>query len=199
MIDRLELEVEARPERGKNAARRLRVQGQVPATLYGLNQEPEAIALSAKEMTRLLSHVEERNRMLTLQGGATGTAMIADWQVEPIYGKLLHVDLRRIDDTVMVTARVALLTHGVPYGVKTEGGIEDVILRETVVRCLPADVPSKIDIDVTHLRAGESVRLRDLESGGKYKFLANPDNVVVRVIGKRGEKTEGEAAAEPAA
>ncbi|MBI1357817.1 MAG: 50S ribosomal protein L25 [Acidobacteria bacterium] len=189
MTETLEIEVGQRAERGKNAARRLRVQGQVPATLYGLNKEPESLALSSKEMTRLLSHVEERNRVLTLRGGAEGTAMVADWQVEPVYGELLHVDLRRVAADVQVTARVALLVHGLPFGVKNEGGMEDVILRETLVQCLPGDVPSKIDIDVTELRSGQSVRLSDLDTGGKFTFVANPDTVVVRVIGKRGEKT----------
>ncbi len=208
MIDTLPIEVGAREERGKNAARRLRVQGQVPATLYGLDDEPQALALDAKLMTSLLSNVQERNRVLALSGGATGAAMISDWQVEPIYGKLLHVDLRRVDEAKPVTARVALRTHGVPYGVKTEGGLLDVILRETKVLCLPADIPGKIDIDVSGLRADDAIRLRDLDKEGKFKFLADPGSVVVRVIGKRGEKgtnldgepaSEAESEAEPVA
>lgn len=211
MIDTLPIEVGAREERGKNAARRLRVQGQVPATLYGLDDEPQALALDTKLMTSLLSNVQERNRVLALSGGATGPAMISDWQVEPIYGKLLHVDLRRVDEAKPVTARVALRTHGVPYGVKTEGGLLDVILRETKVRCLPVDIPGRIDIDVSDLRADDAIRLKDLDKEGKFKFLADPSAVVVRVIGKRGEKgtnlddldgepaAEAEAEAEPAA
>jgi large subunit ribosomal protein L25 len=201
MVETLPIEVGARDERGKNAARRLRVQGKVPATLYGLEKDPEALALDTKLMTSLLSNVEERNRVLMLSGGATGAAMISDWQVEPVYGKLLHVDLRRVDEARPVTARVALRTHGVPYGVKTEGGLLDVILRETKIRCLPADIPGKIDIDISGLRGDQSIRLRDLDKEGKFKFLADPSAVVVRVIGKRGEKTaavEPGAAAEPA-
>lgn len=192
VADALELEVSSRENRGKNAARRLRAEGKVPATLYGLDKEPQALELNTKQMTNLLSHVEERNRILELSGGATGPAMVSDWQVEPIYGKLLHVDLRRVDEKVPVVARVALRTHGVPYGVKTEGGLLDVILRETLVRCLPADIPKKIDIDVTELRASNAIRLKDLEEEGKFEFVANPNSVVVRVIGKRGEKTDEE-------
>lgn len=208
MVDNaLALEVGARETRGKNAARRLRVAGKVPGTLYGLNEEPKAVELDAKLITGLLSNVEERNRILELSGGATGAAMVSDWQVEPVYGKLLHVDLRRVEENKPVTARVALRTHGVPYGVKTEGGLLDVILRETLVRCLPVDIPSKIEIDVTELKADESIRLEDLDKEGKFKFLANPRSVVVRVVGKRGEaekdvlEAEGEVeadAAEPA-
>ena len=198
--DALALEVGARETRGKNAARRLRVAGKVQATLYGLDQEAQALELDTKFMTTLLSNVEERNRILELNGGATGAAMVSDWQVEPVYGKLLHVDLRRVAENKPVTARVALRAHGVPYGVKTEGGILDVILRETLVRCLPVDIPSKISIDVTELRADSAIRLRDLDKDGKFKFLADPKSVVVRVIGKRGEKEveggEGEEAAE---
>jgi len=199
VADALALEVVARETRGKNAARRLRAAGKVPATLYGLGQEPQALELNSKQITHLLSDVEERNRILELSGGATGAAMVSDWQVEPIYGKLLHVDLRRVDENAQVTARVALRTHGVPYGVKTEGGLLDVILRETLVRCLPVDIPSKIDIDITDLQAGSAIRLADLEKEGKFKFLADPTAVVVRVIGKRGEKTAEEEAEDAAA
>lgn len=189
--DALGLEVGARETRGKNAARRLRVEGKVPGTLYGLDEEPKAVSLDTKVLTTLLSDVEQRNRILELSGGASGAAMVSDWQVEPVYGKLLHVDLRRVAEDKPVTARVALRPHGVPYGVKTEGGILDVILRETLVQCLPVDIPSKIDIDVTELKADSAIRLRDLEQEGKFRFLADPKSVVVRVIGKRGEK-EGE-------
>jgi large subunit ribosomal protein L25 len=191
-MEQLELEVKGRDERGKNAARRLRATGMVPATLYGLGKSPEAVALSTKAMVSLLSHREQRNRVLNLKGGAAGTAMAVDWQVDPVHGDLLHVDLRRIDVNSPVEASVALITTGVAYGVKTEGGMEDVILREALVRGLPADLPDSIEIDVTPLKAGESVRLGELESEGKFKILGNPEAVVVRIVGKRASEMGAE-------
>ncbi|MEZ5395795.1 MAG: 50S ribosomal protein L25 [Bryobacterales bacterium] len=197
MLEQLEMEVSSRDGRGKNAARRLRAEGRVPATLYGLGQDPVALALDGKAIYGLLSHREQRNRVLKLSGGASGTAMAIDWQVDPVEGKLLHVDLKRVDTDQPVEAKVALKTKGVAYGVKTEGGMEDVILREALVRCKPADLPPVIEIDVTALRAGDSVRLGDLEAEGKYKILGNASAVVVRIVGKRtgGASDEEEAAA----
>ena len=194
-MDQLELEVASREERGKNAARRLRASGNVPATLYGLGKDPEAISIKSKTMVSLLSHRKQRNRILNLSGGASGQAMAVDWQVDPVEGSLLHVDLRRIDVNTTVEAPVALITKGVAYGVKTEGGMEDVILREVLVRCLPGDLPESIEIDVTNLKAGDSIRVSDLETGGKFTIVGEPSMVVVRIVGKRtgADDEEGEA------
>jgi large subunit ribosomal protein L25 len=194
MLEQMDLEVTSREERGKNAARRLRASGRTPATLYGMGKDPVSLALDAKAMTNLLSQREQRNRVLNLSGGAAGPAMAIAWQVDPVHGELLHVDLKRIDVNEPVEAKVALKTTGVSYGVKTEGGMEDVVVREAVVRCLPAHLPPVIEIDVTPLRSGQSVRLGDLEAEGKYKILGNPSTVVVRIVGKRAEKEEGEEA-----
>ena len=200
MQEQLELEVSSREERGKNAARRLRASGKVPATLYGLGEDVQALAIDTKSMIGLLSDREKRNRVLALGGGASGTAMAVDWQVDPVSGSLLHVDLRRIDVNQPVEAKVAIKTVGVSYGVKTEGGIEDIILREALVRCLPADLPEVLEVDVTPLKTGESVRLGDLEAEGKYQILGNASAVVVRVVGRRAEEEEeAEAEAEAAA
>lgn len=191
-MEQLELEVSGREERGKNAARRLRATGNVPATLYGLGKDPESLSINSKTMVSLLSDREQRNRVLNLKGGASGAAMAVDWQVDPVEGDLLHVDLKRIDPNAPVEANVALVTTGVAYGVKTEGGMEDMILREALVRCLPADMPETIEIDVTPLKAGEAVRLGELEAEGKYNILGNPSAVVVRIVGKRTDVEEGE-------
>ena len=201
MNEQLALKVDAREERGKNAARRLRVKGMVPATVYGLNQDAVAIAVNTKEITRILAHTDLRNRVLNLEGGATGTAMAVEYQLDPVTGQLLHVDMRRVAMDVPIQATLPLRTHGLAYGVKNEGGLEDVILREAKVECLPGDLPEKIDIDVTQMRAGEAVRIRDLDAGENVKFLDDANAVVVRIVGKRGQvaaedEGEGEATTE---
>lgn len=202
MKEQMSLKVEAREERGKNAARRLRATGMAPATVYGLEQEPVAIAVDTKEITRILSHTELRNRVLNLEGGASGTAMASDYQIDPVTGRLLHVDFRRVAMDKLTHATIPLRTFGLAYGVKNEGGLEDVILREAAVECLPADLPEKIEIDVSELRSGESIRIRDLDAGEGVRFLDDPSAVVVRIVGKRGqldEEAEDAAAAAAAA
>lgn len=203
MLEHSQLEVTARAERGKNAARRLRVTGKVPATLYGLGRDPEAIALDTKSMVRILNEPSGHNRVFDLKGGAQGHAMAVDWQADPVTGKLLHVDMKRLDLTNKIRVKVSVETFGVAYGVKTEGGLEDVILREIEVDCLPEDIPASIRIDVTELRAGQSIRAGDIPDGEKYTIATPADFTIMRIIGKRAVEAEADtgdaAVAAPAA
>lgn len=197
MQEHSQLEVTARAERGKNAARRLRVTGKVPATLYGLGKDAESIALDTRSMVRILNQPSGHNRVFDLQGGAQGHAMAVDWQSDPVTGKLLHVDMKRLDITAKIRVKVAIDTIGVAYGVKTEGGLEDVILREIEVECLPEDIPASIKIDVTELRAGESVRASDIPDGDKYTIASSGDLTIMRIVGKRTLEAEAAASEEP--
>jgi large subunit ribosomal protein L25 len=199
MLEHSQLEVTARAERGKNAARRLRVTGKVPATLYGLGKAPESIALDTRSMVRILNDPSGHNRVFDLQGGAQGHAMAVDWQSDPVTGKLLHIDMKRLDLTNKIRVKVSVETFGVAYGVKTEGGLEDLILREIEVECLPEDIPASIRIDVTELRAGQSIRASDIPDGEKYTIASSGDLTIMRIVGKRALEAEGdtgEAAAE---
>jgi len=198
MQGQLELEVSARETRGKNEARRLRASGGIPATLYGLAEEPLALGIDAKRMTHILASRDERNKVFALRGGASGTAMAVDYQVHPVSGALLHVDLKRVDTTKPVVAAVPIVTVGVAYGVKTEGGMEDLILRECRVECLPAALPEKIEIDVTELRAGQSKRLGDLDLGAEVTLIGDPNTVVVRIVTKKTDEKDEEEEAEAA-
>jgi large subunit ribosomal protein L25 len=199
MLEHSQLEVATRAERGKNAARRLRVTGKVPATLYGLGKAPEAIALDTRSMVRILNHPSGHNRVFDLQGGAQGHAMAVDWQSDPVTGKLLHIDLKRLDLTNKIRVKVSVETFGVAYGVKTEGGIEDIILREIEVDCLPEDIPASIKIDVTELQAGQSIRATDIPDGEKYTIASSGDLTIMRIVGKRTDDEEtADAAAEEA-
>src|SRR5690348_13334686 len=148
--------VTARPREGKfnkNAARRVRAAGKIPAVLYGGGHDPVAIEVDPKHISRILLSETGHNTIfdVDVQGHATAKAMIVDWQREPIKDQLIHVDLKRIalDKALQVSVRVKLL--GTPVGVKTEGGILDQVLREIEIECLPADIPSHIDVDVSGL------------------------------------------------
>lgn len=207
MLEHTQLEVSPRTERGKNAARRLRVTGQTPATVYGLGQDPLAVALDTKAMVGYLNDRSGRNRVFELTGGTTGSTMAVAWQSDPVTSKLLHVDLRRVDMTTPVTVKVPLHMSGEAYGVKTEGGIIDVILREIDITCLPDNVPETFEVDITEMRAGSSVRVSDLADSEIYKISSNPNMTVLRLVGKRtdinedgsGEGTETEEVVEEAA
>ena len=200
MEEHVQMEVAAREERGKNAARRMRASGRTPASLYGLNHEPQALSIDTKAALRLLTSRTDRNRVLELKGAAQGLAMARDWQTDPVTGKLLHIDFRRVDLAKSIVLPAPVVTKGVSYGAKNEGGLEDVILREVQIECQPDDIPERIEVDITHLRAGQSIRVRDLELGERVRILDSPDAVIVRVVGKRAgaEESEQETAAAPA-
>ena len=116
----------------KNAARRVRVSGLIPAVVYGAGLEPIAVTVDPKAVTKILHSESGHNTIfdLAVAGGATAKVMIVDWQNEPIKGKLLHIDMKRIAMNKTMTVSVPITLTGVPVGVKTQGGVLDQILRE---------------------------------------------------------------------
>jgi len=199
--------VVANPREGKftkNAARRVRVAGKIPAVLYGPGHEPVAIEVDPKQISRILFSETGHNTIFDVEvaGQPTAKAMIVDWQREPLKDLLIHIDLKRIalDKTLRVSVRVKLL--GIPLGVRTSGGILDQVLREVEVECLPADIPSRIDLDVTELAMHGVLRVSDLPHSDKIKYLNAEDATVAHVVSIREEAptaAEVEAAATAAA
>jgi large subunit ribosomal protein L25 len=199
--------VVAKPREGKfnkNAARRVRVAGKIPAVLYGAGHEPVAIEVDPKQISRILFSETGHNTIfdVELAGLPAAKAMIVDWQREPINDLLIHIDLKRIamDKVLHVKVRVKLV--GIPVGVKASGGILDQVLREVEIECLPADIPSHIDVDVSDLAMHQTLRISDLPHSGKIKFLNAEDATVAHVVSIREEAptaAEAEAAATAAA
>ncbi|HEU5352113.1 MAG TPA: 50S ribosomal protein L25 [Terracidiphilus sp.] len=199
--------VMAKPREGKfnkNAARRVRRAGRIPAVLYGGGNEPVAVEVDPKQILRILYSESGHNTIfdVDLGKGPAAKAMIVDWQREPIKDDLIHIDLKRIalDKTLQVSVRVRLL--GTPVGVKTQGGILDHVLREVAIECLPGDIPSHIDMDVTELELHGVLRVSDLLHTEKFKYLTPEDATVAHVMAIREEVApvvEGDAAAAAAA
>ncbi|HKD59794.1 MAG TPA: 50S ribosomal protein L25 [Terracidiphilus sp.] len=195
--------VVAKPRTGKfnkNAARRVRAAGKIPAVLYGVGHDAIAVEVDPKQISRILFSEAGHNTIFDVQvdGVPSAKAMIVDWQHEPIKDRLIHIDMKRIalDKVLQVSVRVKLL--GVPSGVKNEGGILDQVLREVEIECLPADIPSHIDVDVTGLAMHGVLRVSDLPHSEKIKYLSGEDATVAHVVAIREEivaPAEGEAAA----
>ncbi|HEX6880852.1 MAG TPA: 50S ribosomal protein L25, partial [Terriglobales bacterium] len=176
------VEAKLREASDKNAARRLRATGMIPAVLYGAGKEPRAISVDPKIMGRILHSESGHNTIFDVAlDGENAKAMIVDWQSDPIKGHLLHVDLKRIamDKALRVTVPIEIV--GEAPGVKTEGGILDVVMREVEVECLPGDIPSHIKVDVSNLTFGVNIRVADLPHGDKIKFLSDPNSMVVHI------------------
>jgi large subunit ribosomal protein L25 len=198
--------VEAQPRqeqsRGKNEARRVRASGRIPAVLYGAKKPSVALVIDPKQMLRILHSESGHNTIFDLQVGDERTkAMIVDWQYEPIKGHLMHVDLKRIAMDVRMKLAVPVKLTGVPEGVKTQGGILEAVIREVEVECLPSDIPSHIDVDVSHLVFGTVLRVSDLPKNDKVKILTPADQPVAHVVSVKEivEEKPAEAGVEGAA
>jgi large subunit ribosomal protein L25 len=184
--------VVATPREGKfnkNAARRVRVAGKIPAVLYGSGHEAVAVEVDPKQILKILYSESGHNTIFDVEvsGQPTAKAMIVDWQREPIKDKLIHIDLKRIalDKVLRVHVRVKLL--GIPIGVKAEGGILDQVLREVEIACLPADIPGHIDVDVSELAMHQVIRVNGLPHSDKIKYLTPEDATVAHVVHIREE------------
>jgi large subunit ribosomal protein L25 len=184
--------VVAKPREGKfnkNAARRVRVAGKIPAVLYGSGHQPVAVELDPKQISRILFSETGHNTIFDVQvaGQSAAKAMIVDWQRDPILDQLIHIDMKRIalDKALRVKVRVKLL--GIPVGVRTAGGILDQVLREVEIECLPADIPPSIAVDVSNLEMFASLRVSDLPHSDSIKFLNAEDATVAHVVSIREE------------
>lgn len=192
---------EAREKLGKGPSGRLRAAGHSPATVYGPGKDPISVTVSPKDINKVLHSASGHNTIFYLQvAGEKTPVMIVDWQNDPVKGKLLHVDLKRIDMAKRIRVKVPVRTHGEPKGVKTQGGIHDVVTREVEIECLPDEIPEHFDVDVTELLIGQSIRASDLPMTGSMKLMAPPDTVISHVTSLRPEEAaapaeEGAAAA----
>ncbi len=198
--------VVATPREGKfnkNAARRVRVAGKIPAVVYGAGQDAVAVTVDPRMITKILHSDSGHNTIfdLNVQGAAVVKAMIVDWQHEPIKGKLLHIDLKRIAMDKMMRVSVPIQLVGIPVGVKTQGGILEHVLREVEVECLPNDIPSHLDVDVSGLELNAAIHVSDLPHPGSIKFLGDENATVAHVTAIKEEVVAVDAvvvaAAEP--
>lgn len=207
MIKDITITASARDGIGKGPTRRLRAKGMIPVAVYGEGGEASAVAINAKEIASILRSGTGQNTIFKLalpQGvGEPANVIIKDYQVDPVRGRLLHADLLRLSMTTLTRVDVSVETLGEPVGVKSDGGILELQLREIEVECLPADIPQSLQVDVSHLQIGDHVTVADLVyDREKVKVLADEHQIVAGVLAPRIEEVapvavapEGEAAA----
>jgi large subunit ribosomal protein L25 len=190
-----------RSQRGKNEARRLRVTGSVPAVLYGGKGEAVTLAVNAKQVTAILRSETGHNTLFQVDlGGKQEPAIVKDWQVDPVSGRLIHVDLLRIAMDVRMKVKVPVHTFGDPAGVKVQGGVYEVVAREVEVECLPADIPTEFRVDVSGLMLNQSLRAGELPvDKAKIKLITDAQAVLAHVVALRVEEEKPAEAAAPGA
>ena len=202
------VDAKSRADRGKNAARRLRASGRIPAIVYGGKKDALAVSVDPKTLLKVLRSESGRNTILSLDLGDAGkaSAILKSWQVDPINEKFIHADFYRIAMDVAIRVKIPILAKGEARGVKVDAGILEVIMRELEVECLPGDIPERIEVDVTDLGLHGAIRVSELKVSDKVKVLDDADQIVVHVVSVKEEAApvaaapaEGEAAAPAAA
>jgi large subunit ribosomal protein L25 len=195
------LEAVKREGRGKNEANRLRAAGRIPAVLYGARTEgkaPEgvAVAVDPKALMRILHSDSGANTLISLKvAGAESRVMVKEYQLDPVTHTLLHADFYALAMDKAIVVTVPIVLKGESRGVKLQGGMVDFLTRDIHVECLPSDIPTHIDVDITELGLHDSVRVRELVTEGtKWKPITEPETMIVHVVMPKAEESAAAAA-----
>lgn len=185
MKEEIVLEVTKRDKTGKENAKKLRQEGLIPGIVYGAGDKPRPVHLAQSSLDKLLHSGHGENVLITLniKNGETASekVLIRDIQRDPVKESIIHVDFQHVSLTRKITVKVPIHLVGVPTGVKDQSGILQHILREVEVSCLPSDIPEKVDLDVTALKIGDSLRVRDIILP-KVEILSAPEQTITSVV-----------------
>jgi large subunit ribosomal protein L25 len=199
-MDFAKVSVEVRTESGKGSARRARAAGKCPGILYGHKENPVNLTLDPHLLLKSLDKEKKRNTVFSLAVGAdnakTVTAMIRDFQIDPISRQLIHVDFIRVSMDEEVKVSVPLVLMGNPVGVVNGGQLHQ-SMHTLPIAAKPAAIPSKLQIDVSGLNIGEAVHASDLKLETGVRVLLDPKEALASVVMPRAEKVEEVAAAAP--
>lgn len=191
------IEGRVRPGRGKGPARQARREGLIPAVMYGHGEEPLALAIPQRAFELAMKAAGGGNVIIGLKlGGADQTAIIREVQRDPVSHNIIHLDFQHISLTEKVKVEVTLHLTGTPDGVKSGGGVLEMITRTVEIECLPTDLPQSVDVDVTRLNIGDSIHVSDLAIPN-VTILSDPGLTIATVVPptKQVEVTGGEPAA----
>ncbi|MBV9209099.1 MAG: 50S ribosomal protein L25 [Acidobacteria bacterium] len=196
---------ELRNGRGKNDARRVRREGMVPVTVYGGEGEAVSAVAPLRELAAILRSESGHNTIFTIDVAGVGESevMFHDRQLDPVRGRLVHADLRRLVKGEKIEVTVPIHLTGEPVGVRDEGGLLEQILREVDIRCEPRNIPDSIDLDVSNLGVHDVLHVSDIPANEEIEILESPETVIATVGIVREEvleptaPVEGEEPAEP--
>lgn len=197
-----ELKARLRKETGKGPGRRIRAAGNVPGVLYGEGNDPVVLEFSFKDFYHVTHTRAGSNVILDLKidGSPRGEckAIVREIQYHPVRRDVLHVDFQEISMAKQVHVSIPVLVVGEPLGVRTKGGVLEVLQREVEVSCLPADIPENLPIDVNELDVGDSLQVRHL-SFEMGEIIDEPDTTIVTIVAPTVIEEEPEAAEEEVA
>lgn len=206
-MEELILEAAARQGKGTNKAKGLRGKGFIPAVVYKEGKEAQAIEIAGGELIRLLHQHRLENAIINLKikddkAGKARPCLVKEIQYHPVYGNVIHVDFNEISLTKAIKVNVPVAAKGDAAGVKQDGGSLDVILWEIEIECLPANIPEEIPVDITNLKIGDAIHVKDITVPSGVKILNDPEATVLHVVAPMKEEVvtevvEGEEQKEP--
>ncbi len=184
MATQVTLKAEQREGRGKGSARKLRAEGKLPAVVYGADAEPIALTLNTHDTEHLFYSISVDNTIVNLEVEGKKVpvpTLVRDIQTHPVRPELLHVDFYRIQTGVEVELEVPIHLEGTPTGVRDDGGVLEQPIHHLPIRCVPADIPEEIVIDVSALEIGDSLHVEDLSLPEGVEALLEPRRTVCSV------------------
>jgi len=193
------LEATTRESKGKNEARRTRVEGRVPAVVYGSSADntrtATAIAVEPKALLRILHSESGANTLISLKlpGGGDTKVLVKEYQLDPVTHQILHADFYRVAMDRVLQVTIPITHKGEPKGVKQQGGILEFVRREIEIECLPGDIPEHVEIDVSELMLHQGVRVRDIATNPKWTPVSEMDLMLVHVIMPKAEEVAAPA------
>ncbi len=207
-MEEIILEVQPRGELGKNKVKDLREKGFIPAVIYAEGKKSQPIKVSHRQLWQLIHQHRLESMVINLkmqddkkQKGSM-SCLIKEIQHDPVKGDIIHVDFNEISLTKVIRVNVPVVAKGEPIGVKQEGGSLEHILWEIEVECLPTDIPKDIEVDVSLLKIGDDIHIKDIAFPSNIKVMNNPEAIVFSVTAPIKEEVvavavEGEEKQEP--
>jgi len=194
------IEAQVRTPGGKNANRRLRKSGMIPAVIYGRGKQPVVVAVNPNDVKTILHSEAGRNTIfaVSVDGSEQNNAMVKDYQLDPVHGNLIHTDFLEIAMDRLLELAVNIEIVGDAEGVKLGGGIMDIVTRSIDVECLPSDIPESIKVDVSALKINDYIRVKNIQTDAKVRILTDPEVVIVTIVPPIKEEVPVEAAPETA-
>ena len=189
----LTIKVTPRDQTGRQACNKLRAMGRIPAVLYG-KEINKSVSLEDKSMRMLLRKAAGTSSLLRLLGdkGEDDLVLIKDMQMDPIKNSILHIDFVQVNRGEDLQTRVPLTLSGEAEGVKTEGGILEVLVNEVEIRCRPSNLPSQIELDISNLALGENFQIKDLPKLDGVEYVGDLDGMLVSCVGSAGGRSSAE-------
>ena len=186
-MDEIILEAEKRQDIGKGKVDRLRKRSFIPAVVYGEGQVSIPIQIAAKDFINLM-HVHKgesfvlKLRIKDAEQHRDKSVLIKQVQHHPVSEGIIHIDFNEISLTKTIRVKVPLVASGEAFGVKRDGGVLDHILWELEVECLPTRIPKSIEVDVTNLKIGDSLHVKQLTIAEGVKVLNDPEATILAVV-----------------